>query len=284
MPALETTGLFYTGPDRTGRSTLYGICQGDRYNHGNGAALQSTGFYGAIQSGLLYRSPNVDASLIIFWDDHFNGGFLQLTAPRGSGETDFWVSGAVHSWMLAVSAPGGVGEVRLSFRDIFFQEWITTIDDLIRGDGRRDVNPILTWDMFQDDPKYTGLHPNLPYLKVHQDLMVFVPWPYTDYHVWLEYWIYLYPSGTGVRAAVPQYWWWVEGGAITGKVSDRFAPKVAAGAGVLQEKLNNKLKRYDDLAPHGVRDVYYLPGHQTTPPGADVHGATTDDVTIVVAT
>lgn len=284
MP-LETSGMIYTGPNKTGRGMLIGVCQGDRYNHANGEALQRTGFYGAIQSGSLTDSPRMDVSLTLFWDDHFNGPFVQVTAPHGNGSIDFWATGAVKSWMLTTSAAGGVGELRLSYQSLLLQEWRNIIDSMISGDGRRDVDPILTWDMFDDDPRYTGLKPDLPYLKVHQDLMVFVPWPYSDYHVWLEYWIYLYPSGGGVRAVVPEYWWWVESGLITGKVADKFAPKVQAGAAVFQDKLNAKLAAFDRPPPAPpVRDVYYMAGNQLAPPGADVHGKTTDDVTIVVAT
>ena len=279
----ETTGLFYSGPNRTGRSEVFGICQGDRYNHLDGALLQQTGFYGNIQSGLLYQSPRMDVSLILFGGDHFNGPFVQMTAPRGTGEIDFWVTGAVHS-VLIVATPAAGGNTRqLSYRDLFLQRWRNTIDTLISGNGRRDVDPALTWEMFPDNPPNTYLDKTLTYLKVHQDLILFTPSPFADYHASLEYWIYLYPSGKGVRAQIPQYYAWVEGGLIHDKVWDKFVPKVKEGATVLQNKLNDTLRTFDGLAPNGIHDIYYLPGIQSKAPSGDVRGSTTDDVTIVIA-
>jgi hypothetical protein len=283
--SLETTGLLYKGPNQTGQSTLIGLAQTDRHNHANSEALQRIGFDGAIQSGKLFDSPRVDVSITLFWQDQFKNNFLQMTAPRGSDSVTFWVTGAVHSWLLTSSAPGADHERRFSYRSIFAQRWKNLIDEKIRGSARQDVEPVLDWEMFPTNPPNSSLDPKLCYLKVHQDLIAFTPWPFPDYHVWLEYWIYLYPSGRGVRATVPQYGWYVEGGTIHDQVRDKFVPVVRDGAGALQSNLDQALAAFDNLFPaSGVRDIYYMPGTQLTAPHGDVRGSTTDDTTIVIVT
>lgn len=145
---LETTGAIYTGPNQTGRSMIIGIPQGDRYYHVDGPQLGQDGFFDQIQSGRLFASPRVDVSLAIFWTQNFDANFLQLTAVRGGDGFTFWATGPVRSYLLTATSPGGAEEVRMSYRDMFAQEWKTLIDEMIRGSGRRDYEPVLNWDMF----------------------------------------------------------------------------------------------------------------------------------------
>ena len=98
--SLETTGLLYTGPNQTGQSQLIGMSLGDRYNHANGADLQRAGFYNNVQSGRLYDSSRVDVSITLLWDDSFHDAFVQMTAARGNGYIDFWVTGGPRSCHL----------------------------------------------------------------------------------------------------------------------------------------------------------------------------------------
>ncbi|TDD76174.1 hypothetical protein [Actinomadura rubrisoli] len=280
---VSATGVFYKEPNQAGESMYIYLTENDRYTHENGKNLQDDGFYGQINSARLFSSSVRDTSLTFFWEDQFNGPFVQLTRPKGSVQGDIWVTGAVHSYLLTGTANGGAKEVRLSYRDLFFQDWIAMIDQM-KGDSiRRDFDPILTWEMFPADPRYTALDPNLTYLKVHQDLMALVPWPYTDYHIWMEYWIYLYPTGNGIRCTVPQYGWYVDGGALHDNVRDRFVWRVRDGAATLRDRVNAKLAQFDGMAPGGIHDIYYLPGKQPQPPTDTVRGHTHDDVTVVVA-
>jgi hypothetical protein len=281
--SVEALGGIFSGPNRTGSATLIGIGVGDRYSHMSSLTLQSMGFYNNIQSGFLDASAREDVSVVLFFGDNYNGGFVQITWPENSGESDFWCTPTVKSIMLIGSAPGGSGQTMLSFKDIFQSEWDAVIDAQLGSDGWRRGEPSLGWDMFTDDPNSKWLNSSLGYLKVHQDLTLETsPWPW-DYDAWLEYWIYLYPSGGNVRAFVPQWRWWVDSGVIHDSVEAKFKPKVDAGASALQDDLNSKLQGYDALTQGRVNDVFLLPGRQGSPPGSDVHGNTGDDVTIVIA-
>lgn len=276
---LETIGYVYTGPDQTGRSMMIGIAQGDRYYPEDGQALGRDGFFDQIHSGSLQSSPRKDVSITLFWTQYFDANFLQMTSHQSDGGFTFWCD-PIRSFLITTSSPGGAGEVRVSYRDMFVQQWKTFIEAAIEGDGRRNVEPIINWEMFPAYSPYLDRHHT--YLKVHQELLVFTPWPYPDYHVSLDYWIYLFPSGRGVRCTIPQYAWWVEGGALTDRIRDKFVPKVIEGAAKLRDKLNEQLAQFDGLIPNGVHDVYYQPGRQLQS-AQDTRGLTTDDVTIVIA-
>ncbi len=281
--SIEALGALFTGPNRTGSATLFGIGHGDRYNHISTGTLQQMGFYDNIQSGFLDASAHEDVSVVLFFGDNYSGGFVQMTWPQGSGEGGFWCTPSVKSIMLIDTASGGSGQTMLSFKGIFQSEWDTVIDAQLGSDGWRRGEPVLSWDMFTTDPNSKWLNASLGYLKVHQDLTLETPVPWGDYDAWLEYWIFLYPSNGNIRAFVPQWWWWVDGGVIHGSVVDKFKPKVEAGASALQDDLNRKLQGYDGLTGGHVKDILLLPGAQTSPPGSDVHGNTGDDVTIVIA-
>jgi len=282
--SIEALGVLFSGPNRTGSASLIGIGRGDRYNHISTSLLQSDGFYDNIQSGFLDASGNEDVSIVVFFGDNYNGSFVQMTWAESSGEADFWCTPTVKSIMLIGSAQGGRGQTMLSFRNTLQQEWDNVIDTQMGSDGWRRGEPLLGWDMFTEDPNSQWLDPKLGYLKIHQDLTLETsPWPW-DYDAWLEYWIYLFPSGGNVRAFVPQWRWWVDSGVIHDSVESKFKVKVAAGASALQDDLNKKLQGFDGLTKGRVQDIFLLPGGQTAPPGADVHGNTGDDVTIVIAT
>jgi hypothetical protein len=280
----EAAGYVYTGPNQTGSSTLIGLVKGDRYAHSNSSDLQKMGIYRQIQSGYLVASVDKDVSLTLFTGDNFDGGFLQMTWLRGSGESTFWSTpGWVSSFLMTATSPGGANQFMLSYKSIFQSQWDSSIDSGLGSNGYRNGEPILTWMMFTSDPNYKYLDPRLAYIKVYQNVVLRVPcWP-SDYNAWMEYSIYLYSSGGNVRAYIPQYRWWVEGGAFHDQVRDRFVPAVASGASTLQDKMNQQLATFDPITNGRVTDVFYLPGAQGSPPGADVHGNTTDDVAIVFA-
>jgi hypothetical protein len=281
--SVAALGSIFSGPNRTGSATLIGIGQGDRYNHIGTTTLQNIGFYDNIQSGFLDASVDEDVSTVLFFGDNYDGSFVQMTWAENSGQHDFWCTPTVKSIMLIGSAPGGRGQTMLGFKEIFQSEWDNVIDNQLGSDGWRRGEPVLGWDMFTDDPNSKWLDPKLGYLKVHQDLTLETsPWP-SDYDAWLEYWIYLYPSGGNVRGFVPQWRWWVDSGIIHDAVEHKFRPKVEAGASALQNDLNQKLQTYDGLTQGRVSDIFLLPGSQGSPPSADVHGNTADDVTIVIA-
>ncbi|TYK50932.1 hypothetical protein [Actinomadura decatromicini] len=283
--SVQATTILYKGRDQTGETKYGYLAQSDRYGHENSHDLQDTGFYEQIQSVKLFDSSVQDVCQLFFTGDQYDNVYQSWYALKGRGLlniTGNW--GPVRSYMLVATSRDGENELRLSYRDLFFQQWINMIDEM-KGDSiRRDVDPVLTWEMFPTDPRYQSLDPKLTYLKVHQDLMALVPSPYTDYHIWMEYWIYLYPSGTGVRAHVPQYGWYVDGGALHDNVRDRFVWRVRDGAATLENKVNEKLAQFDGIAPNGVHDVYYLPGRVLKPPthtGFTDGNVTTSDITII---
>lgn len=280
--SIEALGAIFSGANRTGSATLIGIGHGDRYNHLGTRALQAMGFYDNIQSGFLHASPHEDVSVIVFFGDHYNGPFVQMTWPEGSEEFDFWCTPNVKSLLLVGSPPGGRGETMLSFKGIFQSEWDTIIDHQLGGDGWRRGEPVLGWDIFSEDTNSKWLDPRLGYLKVHQDVTLEAsPWPW-DYDAWLEYWIYLYASGGNIRAFIPQWRWWVDSGVIHDSVESAFAPKVNAGATALQDDLNRQLRGFDEVTRGKVSDIFLLPDSQSTPPRSDVHGNTLNDTTIVI--
>jgi hypothetical protein len=280
--SLEAVGAIYTGPNQTGQSSLIGLAKGNRYSHANKQALQSIGFYQQIQSGFIDASANVDISMMIFTGDSFDGSFYQFTDPQNGGETTFATnSWKIGSYLLLGSSPGGANQIQLSYKNIFQKEWDSTIDQQLGSSAYRNGEPVLTWDMFPTN-EYSWLNSNLPYLKVHQDVVIKIScWP-SNYNAWMEYWLYLYPSGGNIRASVAGYAWWVEGGTWNGSVSGKFGPLVVAGMTTLQDQLNTQLSGYDGITNGKVLDIFYLPGSQTSPPSAAVQGSTTDDVTIVI--
>jgi hypothetical protein len=295
---LEAWGCINHGPKPSESSVCISLAAGDIYTHCNIVDLANLGFRGLVLNwngtstgtgtGIesVYLEPGKlgnAASIVVFNGGSFDGSFTQFTAAGfGTGFVSATVNDPL-SFLLISTPVGGAGQQLLSFKSIFQSDWDTAVDREFAGQASRSGEPILTWDMFPSD-EYSFLDSNLYYLKVHQDLSIPIPcWP-TSYNAWMEYWIYLYPSGGNLQASVAGYWWWVDGGVWTDKVADKFVPKVQSGMATLENEFNAKLGTLNKAAGGLKQNVYYLPGAQSSFPsnGGRVTGNTEDDVTIVL--
>lgn len=280
----------YKNTNQTGASRLYGVSKSSRYNRASKSTLNSAGFSNNISSARVNDSTTADGHLILFGSPfsfmsfpNYDGLFAQITNRKNSG-SDFDVDQlSAHSFnndttnLLLVAANKGGFEVRLSFRDMFLQKWKDEIDPLLGGDANRKGNPTLTWTMFPQGISH--LDASRRYLKIHQKLNINVPW-WPDYDATITYHLYLYLSGSGrLRGHVARWAYWVEGGIKSGQIANKLEPKVISGMGKLNDRFSNEL---DSFASISFKDLYYLPGKQTTrKPTGVFTGWTTDDVTIV---
>lgn len=280
----------YKNTNQTGASRLYGVSRSSRYNRASKSTLNSAGFSNNISSARVNDSTRADGHLILFGSPfsfisfpNYDGLFAQITNRKNSG-IDFDVDQlSAHGFnntttnLLLVAANKGGFEVRLSFRDMFLQKWKDEIDPLLGGDASRKGNPTLTWTMFPQGISY--LNSSRRYLKIHQKLNINVPW-WPDYDATITYHLYLYLSGSGrLRGHVARWAYWVEGGIKSGQIADKLEPKVISGMGKLNDRFSDELDSFSSIS---FKDLYYLPGRQTTPKPTGVFtGWTTDDVTIV---
>ena len=254
--------------------------------------MQSNGIYRNLSSATVYSSSRADATLVLFGNfvnffdmGDYAGNFVQITNRRSSSSAldidrfaDHGINNGAHS-MLLVAASKDSDEFRLSFRDIFLDQWRTVIDGQLAGtQARRNGNPSLTWEMWPNNISH--LSSNQRYLRIHQRLRIVISaWP--DYDASITYHVRLYLDGSGrLRGYVARWAYWVEGGIKSGAIADRLEPQAIAGMSTLNDALETQLG-----ALGGVRfeDLYYLPGRQLTrAPTGVITGTTLEDVTIVL--
>lgn len=279
--SLDISGKLYSADNRTGTTMFIGVGHNHRYTPISSDLLKSYGIYAHIESVELFTSGLADANLVMLKNDDYSGAFAQVTDARSAGDVWWDTWGHIGSILLVSGNKKGTNETRLSFRNIFLNQWNTFLDNKLSGtQASREGDPTLTWEMFPANVSH--LDPNLAYLKIYQPLHISIDW-WPDYSASMTYHIYLYASGDHhLRAWGARWAWWVEGGAKSGKIGDKLGPHVSGGLGTLQDQLNTQLQGFDGLLGN-VTDVYYLPDAQTAATGTGgVTGNTVNDVTIVI--
>jgi hypothetical protein len=280
--SLEFSGFLFAGTNRTGQSLLVGVGRGNRYSPIRADQLKNSGLYGTIGSAEIITSALADGNLVFLKNDDFTGPFAQLTDARSAGDWWWNLTGHIGSALLIAGNKQGTKETRVSFRDQFFNQWTTFLDNKLAG-GRasREGDPTLTWEVFP--ASVDSLDPNLAYLKIFQPLHIHMPWYWSDYAASMTYHVFLFPTGDGhLRAAGVRWAYWVEGGAKSGQIASELEPQVRDGLGSLQDQINQQFQLLDGLLGT-VTDVYYLPGRQPQNTGTGgLTGNTVDDVTIVI--
>lgn len=289
--SLSMLSMVSTGNSLTGTSQLFGVGSSGRYNHFNSSEMINFGLYNNLSSGIVYASGSVDATLILFKPfmnlvdlGSFNGDFMQISVRKNSGSpvqvnqfSDHGFNNAPRSAMVVAANRGT--EFRLSFRDLFLDQWRTMLDAQLAGSqARRHGDPSLTWEMWPTGISH--LSSSSMYLKVHQRLDIVIDW-WPDYEASLTYHIYLHLDGEGhLRGHTARWAYWVEGGIKSGGIADALEPAVIAGMGSLDDALDTQLEALSGVSFSGL---YYLPGRQLTPAATGVMtGNTLQDVTIVV--
>jgi hypothetical protein len=218
-----------------------------------------------------------DLNLIFFDSPGYRGNFFQASKSAG-GEQAFWHNGPAQSVLLIASSEGSI---RRSFRNDFQDAWDTNVDQLLQGQPVDRVGePIFTWYMFPETDPW--LSSNQTYLMIKQNVVVHIPlWP--DYQASFAYVLWLGVTADSlIRCSVRVTGYWVASGGKHDKVVGLIKPKVAQGAPMLENAVNAAFQQKTD--PVGPwKEVYFLPGNQTTPvENAGFSGNTTDDVTLVL--
>ena len=205
-----------------------------------------------------------------------------MTNSKGSGselDVNSFASGFDNTAtsMLLIAANRDF-EFRLSFRDLFLEDWRTILDAQLSGsEASRNGDPTITWEMFPENVSY--LDSSRTYIKIHQRLRIELSW-WPDYDASLTYHLYLYLDGANrIRGHVARWAYWVEGGIKSGGIADELEPKVISGMGTLNDELGSRL----DGLTTAFADMYYLPGTQRLLAGTGViPGSTFSDVTLVL--
>jgi hypothetical protein len=279
--SINIIGLLYSASNLTGESLLVGVGKNNRYNPISADLLSGRGLANNIHSLELFDSNISDGNIILFQNKDFSGEFGQESDARATGNAGWNYSGPSASAIVVASNRAGFKETRLSFRNIFLQQWNSFLDKkLAGGQASREGDPTLTWEMFPANVSW--LDTNMTYLKIYQPLHISIDW-WPDYEASMTYHFFLYSDGNHhLRAAGARWAWWVESGAKSGKIGDKLGPQVSSGLTDLQNELNTQFQSFDGLLGN-VTDVYYLPGSQPNPVGTNVlFGKTTDDITIVI--
>ncbi|HSK81082.1 MAG TPA: hypothetical protein VLQ45_31805 [Thermoanaerobaculia bacterium] len=280
----------FTGTNQSGTSRLFGVSSSQRYTAVPTSEMVSNSIFRNLSSATVFSSSRADATVLLFRPlvpflsmGDYNGFFLQLTNRRDAGselDVNNFTGQSFDNLaenILFVAANKDT-EIRLSFRDLFLNQWRTLLDGQLAGsEAQRDGDPTLTWEMFPVGISH--LDSSLRYLKIHQPLDIVLDW-WPDYNASITYHIFLFIDGAGrLRGNVARWAYWVEGGIKSGGIADELEPKVIAGMDTLNEELANQL----DALSFTFTDLYYLPGRQTSraPTGA-LTGTTFDDVTIVL--
>lgn len=282
----------FTGNSQSGSGTIVGLGSTPRYNKYPNSTMLSMGIHKNLSSATVYKSSKCDATVILFGSPFsfisfpdYQGSFMQITNKKNaSSELDvnqfstYGFNNIATSMLMAGVNRNGI-EIRLSYRDIFLDQWKTMLDNELSGsEAKRDGNPTLTWEMWPSGISY--LNSSLMYLKVHQKLRIELHcWP--DYDASITYHIHLYlDSGGHLKGYTARWAYWVEGGAKASEIADALEPKVISGMSTLNTQLTNQLSTYSAFS---FKDLYYLPGNQVSaPPTGVITGWTTDDVTIVL--
>jgi hypothetical protein len=278
----------WTGVNQTGTVGVFGVPKTARLRRFSSSDLIYYSMYANISSVRLFSSTAAVATMILFrplsyFEKDYDGVFLQVTNKKNSGSAidvdslgGFGFNNLTTSMLLIRVGTGN--EFRVSFRDIFLDEWNDTIDPLLTDGAKRDGNPVLTWDLYPKNVSY--LNPNKRYLKVHQKLAIELDW-WADYEASITYHIYLGLNSSGkLMAKVARWAYWIEGGIKSGGIEDKLKPAVIKGMNTLNEELGKKLASFSAFT---FKDLYYLPGNQTTSaPAGVLTGFTTSDVTIVM--
>ncbi len=291
--SISFLSTFHQHNNLGGRTWLLGVSQSTRYNFLRSSDLIGIDLYKKISSARVYASSVCDGTVIYFgWPNvnfinmpDFTGYFVQITDTKGSGvpqdlnqfSSVNFNDGAQSALAIATNRSGL--EVRLSFRDIFLDKWKTILDSQLSGSqAKRDGDPTLTWEMWPQNISY--LDTDRTYLKIHQNLNIELDW-WPDYNASVTYHIYLYLNGRGkLNGFVARWEYWVEGGIKSSGIADRLKPKVISGMNQLNTEINNELSAWSSFT---FKDLFYLPGNQTSrPPSGVITGFTTNDTTIVL--
>jgi hypothetical protein len=271
-----------------------GLSEKARYSPVTATLLNNFGLYRKISSANIFASSSVDGISIFFGYPansfihptltDFTGNFLQVTNPKNSNNpvtisrfSEYNLNDQTQSVLLVGANKEGL-EFKMSFRDLFLEKWNTFLDSELEGtQAVRNGDPVLTWEMWPKNISY--LSPDLRYLKIYQKLNIELDW-WPDYDASITYHIYLYlDNAMHLKGKVKRWSYWVEGGLKTSGIADELEPQVISGMDKINTELNNELS---GLANIEFKDLYYLPGNQTSNVEAIMTGWTTDDITIVL--
>jgi hypothetical protein len=271
--------LVYENADRGGRARLLGVPAESRYSAINATVLKDWDLYDQVSSVSLYAATRGTSNMLLFEHDAFSGSFRQLVYSQSAGSiasnlADHSFNDKASSVLLIGSDDGA--EFRVSFRDLFLQQWRDLIDPALGDRASRQGDPVMTWEMFP--AAIDHLDPNRTYLKIHQNLRIDVSaWP--DYDASITYHIELYRDTAGhPRGWTARWAYWVEAGLKSDEIGDALEPQVIDGADLVQARLDDS---FNDIQVE-LRDLYLLPGSQRTPFGEGMNaGDTHEDTTIV---
>jgi hypothetical protein len=288
--SLAMLSSVFTNINLSGNSDVLGVGVSERYRVLSTSDMIASSIFRNLSSATVFASTLSDATLILFKPfipgfsfGDFNGFFLQLTNSRNAGaELDvnsfvpLGFNDASESMLLV--AANKAPEVRLSFRDLFLDQWKTILDGQLAGSqAQRDGDPTLTWEMFPVGISF--LDSSLRYLKIFQPLNIVLDW-WPDYKANITYHILLFLDGSGhLKGHVARWAYWVEGGIKSGGIASELEPKVIAGMDTLNKELAKQLGALSFV----FTDLYYLPGRQIGPASTGtLTGSTLQDVTIVL--
>lgn len=281
---MSVTGSVYQHVNFGGRSQTYFLDNNWRYYRVFPGNLQSVGLHDSISSAKLFPD-NGNNSLLICFQHRFQGRYLMLCNPKGSGVVKAVNSfvplnnmNDVTSSILLMRTKLG-NEMRLSAKDLIKSKFVQMLDAKLSGtQASRVGEPIITWDMWPVGQAY--LDQDKKYIKLHQKLHIAIDW-WPDYEATMTYHIYLYLDNKKLKGYAARWWLWVEGGVKSDDIWDALAPKVEAG----MDSINTTIQ--DSLGVAGALNfkyLYYLPGKQDGAEADVKTGHTDDDVTIVLQT
>jgi hypothetical protein len=285
--SLSFTASGYEDLNKGGLQRVFGVGKSARYNHLNEALLDKVSFDAILSSIQVNASSNATANVILFANfivldlfpfkiGDFAGEFRQVVAakngaPNFANMTDFAFDNFTHSMLLVNT--GRANELRLSFRDLFLDEWKSAVDAL-GSKASRKGDPLMTWSAFPEGANY--LSPDQIYLVIKQRLNINLDW-WPDYDASITYHLYFFLDGAKKLQGYCQRWdAWVEEGTKSDDIMDDLWPKVEKGVSTLDDRI---AKRVATLP--AFKDFYYLPGRQLSPVSGVASGTTWDDVTLV---
>jgi hypothetical protein len=281
---MSVTATVYKDANFTGRSMTWSLNNNARYYRVIPANLQNIGIHDAISSAKLFPD-NTNDSLVILFENYFEGKYLLIGNKKGSGVIQsannfvpYHMNDNVSSILLVRTKTGISNEFRLNTRDLIQPTFVSMLDGKLKGtQASRDGLPTITWDMWPVGQEY--LNPAQKYIKIQQKLHISIDW-WPDYSAIMTYHIYLYLESNKLKGYAARWWLWVEGGVKSSDINKALAPKVKAGMDDINTTIQSSLSAFSGF---NFNDLYYLPGNQT---GADANGIKTglssENVTIVL--
>lgn len=261
-----------------GRQLLVDNPASARYLLATFGFLNELHFNDITSSVRLGANPNAPFNMcFLFQDARFSGNFKCFAYNANRDINALPGFNDQTSSVLLVSHDPTPRRSMLNIRQLAGSRINAAIDERLRGvsEVSRNGDVLLKFviDVFEINQFGNDL------VKIEVPIKIHTPWPFSDYNAKIGYYVDLFITAEHLlQGTVVGWWYWIEGGILTGSIESRLRPQVINAAPQIEAQLNTMLR---ELNWHRWTDVYLLPG-ASSGIDQDYDGNIADDCTIVL--